>query len=342
MSLSRIINTPKRKLRALKRELDVYRPGMFSESQLTELKNLPNKEYKKKLLIYLNAQYFKPNEIKELTEKMFPWWEPYLNAIYLLTALIFSFLMYRSVAFCLAERVYLTELETTVTFTDSSVANYNLVDKNSLIILNNGSSNEELCETNFLRWLIYSSKKTSMNKVSWTKDKNLSNRLIYFYSDFFTTGTTNPSGNWCISNFKNKSTYFSALKLYAEIYKLKPTESLKVDLTLPSSPKYKDCKPFIYFDDTSKNSFFLSVKDSNSSFTNVKLDLDNRGIIIRAQEIIFPPRGERRIDSKIILEEEDDQQSSNICTFYLFTKESSLEYYYIELDSNEANKKESN
>ena len=137
MSLSRIINTPKRKLRALKRELDVYRPGMFSESQLTELKNLSNKEYKKKLLIYLNAQYFKPNEIKELTEKMFPWWEPYLNALNLLTALIFSFLMYRSVTFYLAERVYLTELETTVTFTDGSVANYNLVDKNSLIILNN-------------------------------------------------------------------------------------------------------------------------------------------------------------------------------------------------------------
>lgn len=339
MSLSRIINTPKRKLRALKRELDVYRPGMFSESQLTELKNLSNKEYKKKLLIYLNAQYFKPNEIKELTEKMFPWWEPYLNALYLLTALIFSFLMYRSVTFYLAERVYLTELESTVTFTDGSVANYNLVDKNSLIILNNGSSNEELCETNFLRWLIYSSKKTSMNKVSWTKDKNLSNRLIYFYSDFFTTGTTNPSGNWCISYFKNKSSYFSALKLYAEIYKLKPTESLKVDLTLPSSPKYKDCKPFIFFDDTNSKSFFLSVKDSNSSFSNIKLDFDKRDVIIRAQEIIFPPRGETVIDSKIIWK---DNQSSGLAYFYLFKKESSLKYYYIELDSNEANPKDSN
>lgn len=339
MSLSRIINTPKRKLRALKRELDVYRPGMFSESQLTELKNLSNKEYKKKLLIYLNAQYFKPNEIKELTEKMFPWWEPYLNALYLLTVLMFAFLMYRSVAFCLAERVYLTELETTVTYNDGSVVNYNLVDKNSLIILNNGSSNEELCETNFLRWLIYSNKKTSMNKVSWTRDENLSKRLTYFYSDFFTMDTTNPLGDWCISYLKNKSSYFSALDLYNAIYNLKQTESLKIDLTLPSSPKYKDCKPFIYFDDTNSKSFFVSIKESKSSFSNIKLDFDNRGVIVRAQEIIFPPRREKVIDSKLIWE---DNKSSNVCSFYLYTKESSLKYYYIELDSNEANPKDSN
>jgi hypothetical protein len=333
MSLSRIINTPKRKLRALKRELDVYRPGMFSESQLTELKNLSNKEYKKKLLIYLNAQYFKPNEIKELTEKMFPWWEPYLNAIYLLTALIFSFLMYRSVAFCLAERVYLTELETTVTFTDSSVANYNLIDKNSLIILNKGSSNEELCETNFLRWLIYSSKKTSMNKVSWTKDKNLSNRLIYFYSDFFTTGTTNPSGDWCISYLKNKSNYFSALNLYNEIYKLKPTDSLKIDLTLPSSPNYKNCKPFIHVDDTNSKSFFLSVKDSNSSFSNIKLDFDNSGFIGSAKEILFYPKRQTETESKLIWE---DVEKAGVGNSFLFTQNSELSKYSIPLGSNEA------
>ena len=57
--------------------------------------------------------------------------------------------MYRSITFYLAERVYLTELESTVTFTDGSVANYNLVENNSLIILNNGSSNEDFCEANF-------------------------------------------------------------------------------------------------------------------------------------------------------------------------------------------------
>ena len=326
---------PKRKFKALKKELDVYRPRMFSESQLIELKNLSNKEYKKKLLIYLNAQYFKPNEIKELTEKMFPWWKPYLNALYLLTALIFSFLMYRSVTFYLAERVYLTELESTVTFTDGSVANYNLVDKNSLIILNNGSSKEELCETNFLRWLIYSSKKTSMNKVSWTKDKNLSNRLIYFYSDFFTTGATNPSGNWCISYLKDKSTYFSALDLYNAIYTLEPTKTLKIDLTLPASPKYKNCKPFIHVDDTYSSSFFLSVKDINSSFSNIKLDLDfdKRGFIATGKEILLPPRRNKVIDTKLIWE---DNQVSGVGTFYHFTQNSILDKFSIPLSSNEA------
>lgn len=333
MSLSRIINTPKRKLRALKRELNVYRTGMFSEIQLTELKNLSNKEYKKKLLIYLNMAMLRPDQIKELSKKMFPWWEPYLNALYLLTALIFSFLMYRSVAFCLAERVYLTELETTVTYNDGSVANYNLVDKNSLIILNNGSSNEELCETNFLRWLIYSSKKTSMNKVSWTKDKNLSNRLIYFYSDFFTTGTTNPSGDWCISYLKNKSSYFSALDLYIAINKLKSTETLKIDLTLPSYPKYKNCKPFIHVNDTFSNSFFLSVKDNNSSFSNIKLDFDNRGFIGSAKEILFFPKREKEAESKLIWE---DDKKAGVGNSYLFTQNSELSKYSIPLGSNEA------
>ena len=260
MSLTRIINIPKRKLKALIRELNVYRPGMFSEGQLAELKNLPNKEYKTKLLIHLNMAMLRPDQIKQLSDKMFPWWKPYLNVLYFLIALVFSFLMYRSITFYLAERVYLTELESTVTFTDGSVANYNLVENNSLIILNNGSSNEDFCEANFLRWLIYSSKKTLINKVSWTKDKNLSNRLIYFYSDLFTTGTTNPSGNWCISYLKNKSSYFSALDLYNAIYTLEPTKTLKIDLTLPASPKYKNCKPFIHVDDTFSNSSSRHIK----------------------------------------------------------------------------------
>ena len=141
MSLSRIINTPKRKLRALKRELDVYRPGMFSESQLTELKNLSNKEYKKKLLIYLNAQYFKPNEIKELTEKMFPWWEPLQNAAKLFIIIIVLYLGFKLTTFYyLADRVYPKVFENTASFSDGTVIRGGLFENVSIVLNCPGSS----------------------------------------------------------------------------------------------------------------------------------------------------------------------------------------------------------
>ena len=225
MSLSRIINTPKRKLRALKRELDVYRPGMFSESQLTELKNLSNKEYKKKLLIYLNAQYFKPNEIKELTEKMFPWWEPLQNAAKLFIIIFALYLGYSLTTFyCIADRVYPKVFEYNASFSDGTFKNIGLFDNVSMIHKSTDSGNV-LLEDKLLDWLLMRSKKTSFDSSVWTADKRLYQELKMFYRDF--------EGNVLLQEFKKVP--FSIENIYMSALMVAGMKNIKIDLSLPKN-----------------------------------------------------------------------------------------------------------
>jgi hypothetical protein len=288
MSLSRIINTPKRKLRALKRELDVYRPGMFSESQLTELKNLPNKEYKKKLLIYLNAQYFKPNEIKELTEKMFPWWEPLQNAAKLFIIIIILYLGYKLTTFYyLADRVYPKVFENTASFSDGTVIRGGLFENVSMI-REHTDSGDVLLEDKILDWLIMRSKKTSFDSSIWTSDETLYRELKMFYRDF--------EGNILLQEFKKVP--FSIESIYMSALRVAGIKNIKIDLSLPKNLTNKYAPFLLFIDIKNPPLLFFSVTDGQN-YWNIKNYLAISGAL-KGEQITFSPNNMPDNNSKAI------------------------------------------
>ena len=288
MSLSRIINTPKRKLRALKRELDVYRPGMLSESQLTELKNLPNKEYKKKLLIYLNAQYFKPNEIKELTEKMFPWWEPLQNAAKLFIIIIILYLGYKLTTFYyLADRVYPKVFENTASFSDGTVIRGGLFENVSMI-REHTDSGDVLLEDKILDWLIMRSKKTSFDSSIWTSDETLYRELKMFYRDF--------EGNILLQEFKKVP--FSIESIYMSALRVAGIKNIKIDLSLPKNLTNKYAPFLLFIDIKNPPLLFFSVTDGQN-YWNIKNYLAISGAL-KGEQITFSPNNMPDNNSKAI------------------------------------------
>lgn len=288
MSLSRIINTPKRKLRALKRELDVYRPGMFSESQLTELKNLSNKEYKKKLLIYLNAQYFKPNEIKELTEKMFPWWEPLQNAAKLFIIIIILYLGYKLTTFYyLADRVYPKVFENTASFSDGTVIRGGLFENVSMI-REHTDSGDVLLEDKILDWLIMRSKKTSFDSSIWTSDETLYRELKMFYRDF--------EGNILLQEFKKVP--FSIESIYMSALRVAGIKNIKIDLSLPKNLTNKYAPFLLFIDIKNPPLLFFSVTDGQN-YWNIKNYLAISGAL-KGEQITFSPNNMPDNNSKAI------------------------------------------
>jgi len=292
MSLSRIINTPKRKLRALKRELDVYRPGMFSESQLTELKNLPNKEYKKKLLIYLNAQYFKPNEIKELTEKMFPWWEPLQNAAKLFIIIIVLYLGFKLTTFYyLADRVYPKVFENTASFSDGTVIRGGLFENVSMI-REHTDSGDVLLEDKLLDWLLLRSKKTSFDSSVWTSDETLYRELKMFYRDF--------EGNVLLQEFKEVP--FSIESIYMSALRVAGMKNIKIDLSLPKDLTNKYA-PFLLFKYINSPLLFFSVTDGQN-YWNIKNHLAISGVL-KEEQIKFSPNNMTDNNSKAIWDKDD-------------------------------------
>lgn len=225
MSLSRIINTPKRKLRTLKRELDVYRPGMFSESQMTELKNLSNNEYKKKLLIYLNMAMLQPDQIKESTEKMFPWWEPLQKATKVFIIIFALYLGYSlTIFYFIADRVYPKVFEYNASFSDGTFKNIGLFDNVSMISKSTDSGNV-LLEDKIFDWLLMRSKKTSFDSSVWTADKRLYQELKMFYRDF--------EGNVLLQEFKKVP--FSIENIYMSALRVAGMKNIKIDLSLPKN-----------------------------------------------------------------------------------------------------------
>lgn len=328
MSLHKLSNIPKRKLKLLKSKLDSFRKGMLTDEQIENLKLLNREDYRKKLGVILNMCLLQPDEINRLTAEVFPWWAPFKKLGYVLISVFLLFFSLRSFQYFTAPRVYLIKLEQSITFNDGSVVDFDMIKRNNLII-NKG----ELYDIDFFNWIMFSSKKTNMDVSIWTTDKNLSDNMIEFYGDLFVSDTTiNPQGGWCISYLERYSSYFSALELFNKVYSIKPDKNLKIDLKLPNKGKYRSCKPFIASDNTFSKSFFISLKDKNSTFLNLKLDFTINGFV-RVEEIKIRTRGLPINDSKFIWVDDD---KIAVGKSYLYNKSDSLDEYLIPLDSNVA------
>ena len=322
MSLSRIINTPKRKLRALKRELDVYRPGMFSESQLIELKNLSNKEYKKKLLIYLNMAMLQPDQIKELTEKMFPWWEPLQKAAKVFIIIFALYLGYSLTTFyCIADRVYPKVFEYNASFSDGTFKNIGLFDNVSMI-REHTDSGDVLLEDKLLDWLLMRSKKTSFDSSVWTADERLYQELKMFYRDF--------EGNVLLQEFKKVP--FSIENIYMSALRVAGMKNIKIDLSLPKNLT-NNYAPFLLFKDINPPLFFFSVTDGQN-YWNIKNYFAISGTL-KEEQIKFSPNNMPDNNSKVIW---DKDANLTLPSSKKLSKNASFpsDKYYIIKDLNKA------
>jgi hypothetical protein len=284
-ALNELANIKKAKLKDFQGEINKRRRGLLTDSTIEAWKGLTKDERKLKITVFLCMAMFSEDELKLINEEINPRSEPFINGFKFLVGVLAIIPIYKTITYLAAERVYPKALEYEVVFQDGSVDTYRLLDEPTMI-QQDTESGTVLMDTGFFDWILFKSKEARYDSTVWTVDKDLSDNLIYFYSEF--------QGNAPLQKEFIKVP-LSIEQIYeAAIYdgptdiggiKLIRGPKLRMDLAVPPNLASTYSPFYSYTIEGEATYFFLSITDGEK-FWNKKIDFRNNKIL-REEQIVF-------------------------------------------------------